>query len=744
MATQHINFNIQGMTCQACANRIEKVLNKKEFVSEAVVNFAGETAQITFDDTQTNPDELIKIIEKTGFQAAVQTSLLPETDSHESHWRVWTLLALSLPFWVGMIGMLGGSHALMPPLWLQIAMATVAQTYFALPFYKGAIASVRGGLANMDVLVSVGTLSIYLYSLGMVLAGYAHHVYFEAGVMVLAFVSLGKYLEAKTKRGSLNALGSLLQLTPRDVQILQNNQWQTVKIDQVKQGDILRCIQGGRIAADGEVVSGEGWADESHLTGESQPVYKTIGNKVLAGSILSGSLDYRAESLGNDTLLGDMVAALADAQGSKAPIARLADKVAAVFVPSVLAIALLTFVANWLIVGDFTAALVRAVAVLVVACPCALGLATPAAIMAGMGQAVQHGVWFKNAAALEMAGAVDTVILDKTGTLTLGKPDIAAIWTADNFTENQLFEIAAAVEQYAAHPLANAIVQAAFAREIAPLNAENVNTVAGEGISANIDGLGDVKVGKLDFCGFRLPESLIPSPRRRGQTVSDSNNVIANPNNPLPQGEGAVGSVWQIASLVAVSLNNQPVGAFALADPLKPDSLAAIQRLREHNIAVHILSGDNAATVAHIAQQLGLPENHAHGNQSPRQKAEFIQQLQQQGAKVAMAGDGINDAPALALADVGFAVRGSTDIAEQSADAVLVQQSVNQLASGLIVARATLRAIKQNLFFAFVYNALGIPFAAVGLLTPVLAGAMMAMSSVSVLGNALRLKRMKF
>ncbi|MDK4684696.1 heavy metal translocating P-type ATPase [Kingella negevensis] len=713
MTTQHINFNIQGMTCQACANRIEKVLNKKEFVSEAVVNFAGETAQITFDDTQTNPDELIKIIEKTGFQAAVQTSLLPETDSHESHWRVWTLLALSLPFWVGMIGMIGSSHALMPPLWLQIAISTVAQTYFALPFYKGAIASVRGGLANMDVLVSVGTLSIYLYSLGMVLAGQAHHVYFEAGVMVLAFVSLGKYLEAKTKRGSLNALGSLLQLTPRDVQILQNNQWQTVKIDQVKQGDILRCVQGGRIAADGEVVSGEGWADESHLTGESQPVYKTIGNKVLAGSILSGSLDYRAESLGSDTLLGDMVAALADAQGSKAPIARLADKVATVFVPSVLAISLLTLVANWLIVGDFTAALVRAVAVLVVACPCALGLATPAAIMAGMGQAVQHGVWFKNAAALEMTGAVDTVILDKTGTLTLGKPDIAAIWTADNFTENQLFEIAAAVEQHAAHPLANAIVQAAFAREIAPLNAENVNTVAGEGIGANIDDLGDVKVGKLDFCGFRLPGNL---------------------------GD----NVWNIASLVAVSLNNQPVGAFALADPLKPDSLAAIQRLREHNIAVHILSGDNAATVAHIAQQLGLPENHAHGNQSPRQKAEFIQQLQQQGAKVAMAGDGINDAPALALADVGFAVRGSTDIAEQSADAVLVQQSVNQLASGLIVARATLRAIKQNLFFAFIYNALGIPFAAVGLLTPVLAGAMMALSSVSVLGNALRLKRMKF
>ncbi|ULJ63314.1 heavy metal translocating P-type ATPase [Wielerella bovis] len=744
MPTQHINLNIRGMTCQACANRIEKVLNKKDFVQSATVNFAGETAQIEFDNSRTTPDELIQIIEKTGFQAALPTTQQPEND-HETHWRVWALLAMAAPFMLGMVGMMFGSHALMPPLWAQIVLATASQTYFALPFYHGAVASVRGGVANMDVLVSMGTVAIYLYSLGMVLAGHgSHHVYFEAGVMVLAFVSLGKYWEAKTKRGSLNALGALLQLTPREVLVYQNENWVTRPLNTIQIGDTLRCVHGGRVAADGEVISGEAWADESHLTGESQPVYKTLGDKVLAGSILSGSVDYRAESLGGDTLLGDMVAALADAQGSKAPIARLADKVAAVFVPTVLAISAITFILNWLILGDFSAALVRAVAVLVVACPCALGLATPATIMAGMGVAVRHGVWFKNAAALEAAGAIEHIILDKTGTITQGKPDIAAIWTAHNTDETKLLQIAAAVERHVAHPLATAIVAEADKRKIIDLPIENINTFAGEGISADIIGLGNVKVGKLTFCGFTLPDSLLEN---QNVDVSGSLNHL----QPSPTHQFAEEThfrqpenIWQIASLVAVSLNNQALGAFALADPLKPDSHVAITRLREHGIHVHILSGDNTATVQHIAQQLRLPEHMVHGNQSPRQKAEFIQQLKQTGVRVAMVGDGINDAPALALADVGFAIRGSTDIAEQSADAVLVKPSIQQLADGLLTARATVRTIKQNLFFAFIYNLLGIPFAAMGLLTPVMAGAMMAMSSVSVLGNALRLKKQNF
>ena len=724
MSTQHINLQIDGMTCQACASRIEKVLNKKDFVANASVNFAGETAQVEYDDAQTTPEELMQIIQKTGYQAALKTSALPEMQPENanlwrSHWRTWLLLILAAPFMLGMVGMLFGVHTLMPPAWLQIALASIVQLWLAIPFYKSAIASVRGGLANMDVLVSIGTLAIYLYSIGMMLAGHpVHHVYFEAGVMVIAFVSLGKFLEERTKRGSLNSLGLMMQLTPRQVTVLRGTQWQPEKLENVQIGDTLRAVQGERIAADGVVLSGEAWADESHLTGESQPVYKTAGSKVLAGSILSGSVDYRAEQLGSNTLLGDMMNALADAQGSKAPIARLADKAAAVFVPTVLSIAALTFIATWLFTGSATKALVHAVAVLVVACPCALGLATPAAIMAGMGVAVRHGVWFKNAAAMEQAGHIDTVVLDKTGTLTQGKPDIAAIWTAPNISEDTLFQAAAAVEQHAAHPLAKAIVSHAAERGIAIPTATQPETEAGAGLQAQVDGIGLVKVGKPDFANLDIATIV---GNRQPETITDD--------------------IWQIASLVAVSINGEAAGAFALADPLKPDSAEAIKRLHAHGIHVYILSGDNAATVSHIAAQLGIASSHAHGNQSPRSKADFIAQLKAQGRSVAMVGDGINDAPALALADVGFAVRGSTDIAEHSADAVLVRQSVNQLADGIFIARETLKNIKQNLFFAFIYNILGIPLAAFGLLTPVIAGAMMAMSSVSVLGNALRLKK---
>ena len=726
MSTQHINLQISGMTCQACASRIEKVLNKKDFVANASVNFAGETAQVEYDDAQTTPEELMQIIQKTGYQAAIQTTALPEMQPENAnlwrnHWRTWLLLAIAAPFMLGMTGMLFGVHTLMPPAWLQIALASIVQLWLAIPFYKSAIASVRGGLANMDVLVSIGTLAIYLYSLGMMLAGHpVHHVYFEAGVMVIAFVSLGKFLEERTKRGSLNSLGLMMQLTPRQVTVLRGTQWQPEKLENVQIGDTLRAVQGERIAADGVVIAGEAWADESHLTGESQPIYKTAGSKVLAGSILSGSVDYRAEQLGSNTLLGDMMNALSDAQGSKAPIARLADKAAAVFVPTVLSIAALTFIATWLFTGSATKALVHAVAVLVVACPCALGLATPAAIMAGMGVAVRHGVWFKNAAAMEQAGHIDTVVLDKTGTLTQGKPDIAAIWTAPNISEDTLFQAAAAVEQHAAHPLAKAIVSHAAERGIAIPTATQPETEAGAGLQAQVAGIGLVKVGKPDFANLDMQAVW-----QQGQ-----------PENGQPEND-----IWQIASLVAVSINGEAAGAFALADPLKPDSAEAIARLHAHGISVYILSGDNAATVSHIAAQLGIDAAHAHGNQSPRSKADFIAQLKAQGRSVAMVGDGINDAPALALADVGFAVRGSTDIAEHSADAVLVRQSVNQLADGIFIARATLKNIKQNLFFAFIYNILGIPLAAFGLLTPVIAGAMMAMSSVSVLGNALRLKK---
>ena len=725
---QKVRFQIEGMTCQACASRIEKVLNKKDFVESAGVNFASEEAQVTFDDSKTSAADIAKIIEKTGYGAKEKTEdTLPQPEA-ENHigWRLWLLLAINIPFLVGMTGMMIGRHDWMiPPLW-QFALASVVQLWLAVPFYKSAWASIKGGLANMDVLVTIGTVSIYLYSVYMLFYpiytfffsphaahGMEHayyHVYFEAGVMVIGFVSLGKFLEHRTKKSSLNSLGLLLKLTPTQVNVQRNGEWQQLPIDQVQIGDLIRANHGERIAADGIIESGSGWADESHLTGESNPEEKKAGGKVLAGALMTeGSVVYRATQLGSQTLLGDMMNALSEAQGSKAPIARVADKAAAVFVPAVVGIALLTFIATWLVKGDWTIALMHAVAVLVIACPCALGLATPAAIMVGMGKAVKHGIWFKDAAAMEEAAHVDAVVLDKTGTLTEGRPQVAAVYCVPDsgFDEDALYRIAAAVEQNAAHPLARAIVSAAQARGLEIPSAQNAQTVVGAGITAEVEGVGLVKAGKAEFAELTLPK------------LSDG--------------------VWDIASIVAVSVDNKPIGAFALADALKADTAEAIGRLKKHNIDVYIMSGDNQGTVEYVAKQLGIA--HAFGNMSPRDKAAEVQKLKAAGKTVAMVGDGINDAPALAAANVSFAMKGGADVAEHTASATLMQHSVNQLADALLVSQATLKNIKQNLFFAFFYNILGIPLAALGFLNPVIAGAAMAASSVSVLSNALRLKR---
>lgn len=716
---QKIRFQIEGMTCQACASRIEKVLNKKDFVESAGVNFASEEAQVTFDDSKISAADIAKIIEKTGYGAKEKTEDAlpqPEETAHVS-WRLWLLLVINIPFLIGMTGMMIGRHDWMiPPLW-QFALASVVQLWLAIPFYKSAWASIKGGLANMDVLVTIGTVSIYLYSVYMLFFSphAAHgmaHVYFEVGVMVIGFVSLGKFLEHRTKKSSLNSLGLLLKLTPTQVNVQRDGEWKQLPIDQVQIGDLIRANHGERIAADGIIESGSGWADESHLTGESNPEEKKAGGKVLAGALMTeGSVVYRAAQLGSQTLLGDMMNALSEAQGSKAPIARVADKAAAVFVPAVVGIALLTFIATWLIKGDWTLALMHAVAVLVIACPCALGLATPAAIMVGMGKAVKHGIWFKDAAAMEEAAHVDAVVLDKTGTLTEGRPQVAAVYCVPDsgFDEDDLYRIAAAVEQNAAHPLARAIVSATQARGLEIPAAQNAQTVVGAGIAAEVEGAGLVKAGKAEFAELTLPE------------FSDG--------------------VWDIASIVAVSVDNKPIGAFALADALKADTAEAIGRLKKHNIDVYIMSGDNQGTVEYVAQQLGIA--HAFGNMSPRDKAAEVQKLKAAGKTVAMVGDGINDAPALAAANVSFAMKGGADVAEHTASATLMQHSVNQLADALLVSQATLKNIKQNLFFAFFYNILGIPLAALGFLNPVIAGAAMAASSVSVLSNALRLKRVK-
>lgn len=715
--SKKISIQIGGMTCQSCANRIEKVLNKKPFVQQAGVNFAAEEAQVVFDATQASETEIIEIIHKTGFTAHIkQVNELPIEEKNTSiPWRLIILWIINIPFLISMLGMMSGSHHLMlPPIW-QFALASIVQLWLAIPFYRGAIGSIRGGLANMDVLVSTGTLTIYLYSAFMLFYHANHamgHVYFEASVMVIGFVSLGKFLEDRTKKHSLNSLSMLLQLTPKKVTALRNDKWTEIALDQVNIGEIIRANQGERIAADGIIESGNGWCDESHLTGESRPEEKQKGGKVLAGAMVTeGSIIYQANQLGSQTLLGDMMNALSDAQGSKAPIARFADKVASVFVPAVLLISLVTFALTYVLTNDSVSSLIHSVSVLVIACPCALGLATPASIMVGLGKAVNAGVWFKDAAAMEGTAHVDTVVLDKTGTLTKGELEISALWQPQSavYSEDDLYRFAAAVERQANHPIAKAIVQAAEQKMLDIPTALFSKMEVGQGIQAKLEQVGTIKVGKPDYCGLILPKNLE--------------------------------DIWQIASIVAVSINNEPIGAFALTDTLKNDSLHAIQRLQQQNIDVVIMSGDQQSVVDYIAKQLGIKK--AFGGLSPRDKAEQIQKLKAQGHVVAMVGDGINDAPALAAANVSFAMKSGSDIAEQTASATLMQHSVNQLVDALFIARATLKNIKQNLFFALIYNILGIPLAALGFLNPVIAGAAMAMSSISVLMNALRLKKVK-
>ncbi|HHF6621338.1 TPA: heavy metal translocating P-type ATPase, partial [Haemophilus influenzae] len=694
-----------------------KVLNKKPFVQQAGVNFAVEEAQVVFDATQASETQIIEIIHKTGFSAHIkQANELPIEENTSIPWRLIILWIINIPFLIGMLGMMSGSHHLMlPPIW-QFALASIVQLWLAIPFYRGAIGSIRGGLANMDVLVSTGTLTIYLYSAFMLFYHADHamgHVYFEASVMVIGFVSLGKFLEDRTKKHSLNSLSMLLQLTPKKVTVLRNEKWSEIALDQVNIGEIIRANQGERIAADGIIESGNGWCDESHLTGESRPEEKQKGGKVLAGAMVTeGSIIYRANQLGSQTLLGDMMNALSDAQGSKAPIARFADKVASVFVPVVLVISLVTFALTYILTNDSVSSLIHAVSVLVIACPCALGLATPAAIMVGLGKAVNAGVWFKDAAAMEETAHVDTVVLDKTGTLTKGELEISALWQPQSavYSEDDLYRFAAAVERQANHPIAKAIVQAAEQKMLEIPTALFSKMEVGQGIQAELEQVGTIKVGKPDYCGLILPKNLE--------------------------------DIWQIASIVAVSINDEPIGAFALTDTLKNDSLHAIQRLQQQNIDVVIMSGDQQSVVDYIAKQLGIKK--AFGGLSPRDKAEQIQKLKAQGHIVAMVGDGINDAPALAAANVSFAMKSGSDIAEQTASATLMQHSVNQLVDALFIARATLKNIKQNLFFALIYNILGIPLAAFGFLSPIIAGAAMALSSISVLMNALRLKKVRF
>ena len=715
-----LEISIGGMTCAACSVRIEKVLGKLPGV-EAAVNLATEKAHVRYTPGLSDADQIIAAIVRAGY-----TATLSGSDSYAEEKarklevyrqelrRFWFSALLTLPLVLQMAFMFGGfgHQQEVLPRWLQLALATPVQFWIGRRFYVGAWNALRGGSGNMDVLVALGTSMAYLYSIVVTLASLQHqHVYFEASATIITLVLLGKILEARAKARTSASLEALIRLQPQTAHVERGGSLLELPVSALIPGDVFIVRPGESVAVDGEVIDGVSDVDEAMLTGESMPVAKTPGDKLFAATVNGQALlRARATGVGSQTLLAGIIRMVEQAQGSKAPVQRLADKVAAIFVPVVCAVALITFLGWWGLAGDFTQALINAVAVLVIACPCALGLATPTAIMVGTGQGAKAGILIKDAVALELAEKIKVLAVDKTGTLTRGKPVVADVLPAAAGTIAELLQVAASLEQGASHPLAGAILARAAEAGLALTAPQNLLALPGKGLRGELTG---------QPCLLGSPAFL----REEGVAYD----------------YGALLGLQQAGkSIVGVARGGQALGFISVADPLRPSSRAAVARLQALGVTVVMLTGDNAQTAAAIAREAGITRFEA--EVLPNDKAGAINALKAEGL-VGMAGDGINDAPALAAADVGFAMGAGSDVAMQTAGVTLMKNDLNSVADAIDLSRATLSKIRQNLFFAFIYNVLGIPLAAAGLLNPVIAGAAMAMSSVSVVSNSLLLRR---
>ncbi|MCB2253814.1 heavy metal translocating P-type ATPase [Pseudomonas chlororaphis] len=716
---QRQELALGGMSCAACATRIEKLLNAREGVS-ATVNLAAERAQVEYLPGLVDIDQLIAAIEKLGFSARSVSDhgRADDRQRQASEWRqalarFVLAAALTLPLMAEMLGMFFGYHEVIPR-WLQWALATPVQFWCGRHFYQRAWNALRAGSANMDVLVALGTSVAYLFSSAIVLLGIHGHLYFEASASIITLVLLGKLLEARAKAKTGAAIEGLLGLQPQVAHVELDGQLQDRAVADLQVGDVFVVRPGESIAVDGEVLEGVSEVDESMLTGESVPVVKGVADKVFAATINhNGVLRVRASGVGSDTALARIVRLVEQAQGSKASVQRLADRVSAVFVPAVVSISLATLLIGWWLSGAFTASLISAVAVLVIACPCALGLATPTAIMVGTGQGARSGVLFRNADALERAQQIGTLLMDKTGTLTLGRPSVSDVLPAEGVDRQQLLSLASGLERDSEHPLARALVGHATGLQIAAAPVSDFEALPGRGVMAKIDGR----------------KALLGSPR----FLSEQGVLFDGAQVEHLEGQGK--------TVIALALGGVFQGLVGFVDQLRPEAAATVAALQVRGIRVVMLTGDNRRVAAVVAAQVGVDDFIA--GVLPQHKAEAIERYRVAGSLVGMVGDGVNDAPALAAADIGFAIGTGSDIALDTADVILMQGRLGGLLDAMDLSRATLRKVRQNLFFAFMYNVLGIPLAMVGLLNPVLAGAAMALSSVSVLSNSLLLRHWK-
>ena len=720
--SQTLELGIEGMTCAACATRLEKVLNRMNGV-EAAVNLASERARIRYRPGVVTTGQLLESVAGAGFAGRLLDDRSREEEKarklaayHSELRRFWIAAALTLTLVAQMATMfnadaLAGQHHDLLPRWLQLLLATPVQFWIGWRFYDGGWKALRGGGANMDVLVALGTSAAYVFSLVVTLGGrHALPVYFEASAAVITLVLLGKLLEARAKARTTAAIEALVRLQPKTARVERDGQLIEIDAALLMPGDVFIVRPGESVPVDGEVLEGASSINEAMLTGESMPVAKHPGDRVFAATANSeGMLRCRATGVGEHTLLAGIIRLVAEAQGSKAPVQRLADRISAIFVPVVCGIAVVTFAGWWLVGGVFNEALINAVAVLVIACPCALGLATPTAIMVGTGQGARAGILVKNAEALERAEKTRLLAVDKTGTLTRGEPEVTDVVPLAMPADEALL-LAAGLEQGSEHPLARAILRAAQTREMTLPAVTGFTATPGLGVQGTIAGR-HLRLGAPEWFQAELPSDKLDALRNEGKTV------------------------------VVLAQNDVALALLAIADPLRESSPSAVARLRAMGVQVVMLTGDNALTAAAIARHAGIEEFRA--GISPAGKAEAVKALKSEQGLVAMVGDGINDAPALAAADVSFAMGAGSDAAIEVADITLVRGDLHGVADAIRLSRATLGKIRQNLFWAFIYNLLGIPLAALGWLNPVVAGAAMAMSSVSVVSNSLLLKRWK-
>ncbi len=714
---------ISGMTCASCVGRVERALNKVPGVQSVSVNLANERAHVEVAG-QMDAAVLIAAVEKAGYTATLPQSETATQASQEQRlkrerWSLVMAILLALPLVLPMLVQPFGLHWMLPA-WIQFLLATPVQFIFGARFYVAAWKAVRAGAGNMDLLVAIGTSAGYGLSIYQWLsapAGVEPHLYFEASAVVIALVLLGKYLESRAKRQTASAIRALEALRPeRAIQVIDGRE-QDVAISALRLNDLVLVKPGERFPVDGEVVEGQSHADEALITGESLPVPKQPGDKVTGGAINGeGRLLVRTLALGAESVLARIIRLVEDAQAAKAPIQKLVDKVSQVFVPTVLVIALATLVGWWLYGAPLEIALINAVAVLVIACPCALGLATPTAIMAGTGVAARHGILIKDAEALERAHEVSAVVFDKTGTLTSGAPKIAHLSAVDG-NEALLLQQAGALQRGSEHPLAKAVLDACNDQGLPVADVSASQSLTGRGIAGTLD----------------------------GRQLALGNRRMLDETGLQPGDLAANASAWEaegrtLSWLIEQSPQLRVLGLFAFGDTLKDGALQAVQQLKARNISSHLLTGDNRGSARVVAQALGIDDVHA--EVLPADKAATVAELKKTGV-VAMVGDGINDAPALAAADIGIAMGGGTDVAMHAAGITLMRGDPRLVPAALEISRKTYAKIRQNLFWAFVYNLIGIPLAVFGLLNPVLAGAAMALSSVSVVSNALLLKTWK-